>query len=230
MFDWFKTKPKPIVTYTTVPDKHASDILTASVLSDCLGSLHETSRAWVLPIQTAAREADLSDVLRLAAFLAQIGHESGRFTEIEENLNYSAPRLLHTFGKYFTSETAKIYERNPKDIANIAYGGRMGNGPASTGDGWRFRGRGLIQLTGRSNYRDCGKALGLDLENNPDLLLDPMVAARSAGWFWTERRLNPLADAGDMKTLTLRINGGMNGYDDRLALYYRTLTVLNSLT
>lgn len=228
MFDWFKTKPKPVVTYTTVPDKHISDCLTATVLSECIGSLHETSKTWVLPIQTVAREADLSDVPRLAAFLAHIGHESGRFTEIEENLNYSAPRLLHTFGKYFTSETAKKYERQPEAIANIAYGGRMGNG--SGGDGWRFRGRGLIQLTGRSNYRDCGKAIGLDLEGDPDLLLEPMVAARSAGWFWTERRLNPLADSGDMKTLTLRINGGLNGYDDRMALYHQALTVLNSIT
>lgn len=161
---------------------------------------------------------DISTPLRQVAFLAQMGHESG-LKPIQENLNYSADRLLVVFPKYFTKETVQTYARKPELIANRVYESRMGNGPEASGDGYRFRGRGWIQLTGRGSYRACGQALGQDIENAPDLLLDGRWAALSAGWFWNSRNLNPLADKGDFMSITRAINGGLNGYDHRLKLY-----------
>lgn len=189
----------------TVPKKHLSDDLTANVLTSCIGSLRETSKVWVGPISDVARDIDLSTVYRLAAFLAHIGHETNRLTEIVENMNYSSTRLSQVFGRYFTAAELKQYANKPESIGNRVYANRMGNGPEESGDGYAFRGRGLIHLTGRANYRCCGKALGLDLEGHPELAATPAVAAMTAGWFWKIHNLNELADLGDIAGIASRL-------------------------
>ncbi|WP_086933815.1 glycoside hydrolase family 19 protein [Agarilytica rhodophyticola] len=155
--------------------------------------------------------------LQLAHFIAQIAHESGSFNYKVENLNYSTGALRAVFGKYFEDEsTAEEYARKPEKIANVVYANRMGNGDTASGDGWRYRGRGLIQLTGRDNYASCSKAIGVDVEKNPDLLAgDADVIVAAACWFWQSRGLNQLAEQDDIKQITKKINGGYNGLDDR---------------
>lgn len=166
--------------------------------------------------------------LRAAHFIAQIAHESGSFRFNQENLNYSAKALRLVFGKYFPSdELAQAYARQPEKIANRVYGNRMGNGPEESGDGWKYRGRGLIQLTGFDNYSRCGEALGLDLTGHPDQVADdPDVSIMAVGWFWQTNKLNSLADADDVKAVTKRINGGYHGLDDRMAFLERAKNVL----
>ena len=153
-----------------------------------------------------------------------VGHESGQLTRLVENLNYSADVLRKTWPSRFDVELAKAVARKPEQIANIAYGNRMGN--TVPGDGWRYRGRGLIQITGKNNYRSCGEVLGLDLIAQPELLEKPQDACMSAALFWSSRGLNTLADAGKFNTITSRINGGQNGAADRQELYARALKVL----
>jgi len=156
----------------------------------------------------------LQGVNRLHYFLAQLGHESNGLTVKEEALSYSAERLTKVWPSRFpTLEVARKYERNPEKLANFVYGGRMGN--VNPGDGYRYRGRGYIQLTGRDAYREVGRIAGIDLENNPDLASEPEYAVRIACAFWTWKKLNPACDAGDFTGLTRRINGGINGLTDR---------------
>ena len=157
---------------------------------------------------------------RAAHFFAQTAHESGNFKTFSENLNYSAKGLRSTFGKYFkTNMQAQMYARQPQRIANRVYANRMGNGDEASGEGWLFRGRGSLQLTGKFNYTKCSEGLGVDLVSNPDLLLEPIYAARSAGWFWKSNNLAAFADAGDIKGMTKKINGGFIGLEQRQALY-----------
>jgi putative chitinase len=158
--------------------------------------------------------------LRLAHFLAQCGHESGGFRLTQENLNYSVKGLRGIFKKYFpTDELAAAYAKKPQKIANRVYGGRMGNGPEASGDGYAFRGRGYIQLTGRDNYTAFGKSIGVDIPANPDLVASQYALA-SAAWFWQKNKLNEIADtgAGDevVTKITKRVNGGTIGLADRL--------------
>lgn len=167
-------------------------------------------------IERACDMFDINTPARKRAFLAQIAHESAGFTKLEEDLGYGPAGLLRTFPRRFTPEEAVEYAHDHERIANRVYGGRMGNGPQ---DGYRYRGRGLIQLTGRANYRRAGAALNLPLEDDPDLLLDPQVAAEVAAWFWADNGCNELADDGKFEAITRRINGGLNGLDDRLAWY-----------
>jgi putative chitinase len=159
----------------------------------------------------------ISTPIRLSHFFAQILHESGNLEYKEENLNYSAQGLLTVFPKYFPNEEiANEYARNPEKIANRVYGGRMGNGDEDSGDGWKYRGRGLIQLTGHDNYKACGTALDLDLLGSPDLLCqDPEAIVYSACWYWSSRNLNELADKDYILGITKKINGGTNGLKDR---------------
>ena len=154
---------------------------------------------------------------RVAGFIAQCAHESGGFTIFSENLNYSAKGLMSVFKKYFPSESlANEYARKPEKIANKVYANRMGNGPESSGDGWKYRGRGIIQLSGKANYEAFSKYSGIDVVNNPDLLAtDISVAIKSAIWFWNKNKLNSYCDKGDFIGLTKRINGGLNGLKDR---------------
>lgn len=161
--------------------------------------------------------ASINTPLRIAHFIAQLAHESSSFRVVEENLNYSAEALEIYFGKYFKDkEEREAYARKPEKIANRVYGSRYENGDEASGDGWRYRGRGLIQLTFKSNYRVCGEALGLDLVGNPDQVKDnPEIAVKAAIWFWTKNNINLLADKDDVIAVTKKINGGTNGLDDR---------------
>ena len=166
---------------------------------------------------------------RVAGFLAQIAHESGGFTAVVENLNYSAKGLMTTFKKYFpTEEIAKQYERQPQKIANRVYANRMKNGDEASGDGWKFRGRGLIQLTGRDNYTRFAEALDMDIDSTIAYLETPNGAVASAGWFWDNNKLNQFCDKDDFVTLTKRINGGTIGLADRQHHYHLALKHLGA--
>lgn len=166
--------------------------------------------------------------LRVAAFLAQCGHESLNLSRLSENLNYSKERLLAVWPGRFNGYSAAVYARDSEAIANCVYANRMGNGNENSGDGWKFKGRGFIQLTGRSSYAACGEALGLDLINNPDLLLNPDNAAMASAWYWDKRNLNALADSRLIDEITQRINGGQNGSQDRRQRYTDALNALRT--
>lgn len=184
------------------------------------------SNTWYTPLRDACGLYEIDTDARVAAFLAQAAHESDGFQRLEENLNYSADRLLVVFPKYFTTAQASAAARNPERIANTVYADRMGNGDMDSGDGWTYRGRGLFQLTGRHNYKRCGESLGINLLDEPDLLIQPLYAALSAAWFWRDRGCNALADAGNFNGTTRRINGGLNGVYDRVARYERIQAML----
>lgn len=180
---------------------------------------------WVDAINQTFEFFDISTPEQQASFLGQCGHESNGFTALVENLNYKAESLCKVWPKRFpTLEMAQPYHRNPEAIANHVYANRMGNGDEDSGDGFAFRGRGLIQLTGRANYRACGEALGVDLELTPELVETPQFAALSAGWFWSTHGLNHIAE--DIVAVTKKINGGTLGLDDRVARTERALNVL----
>jgi putative chitinase len=184
---------------------------------------------WYTNLSNILPEYDIDTPHRVAAFMAQCGHESGGFTLMQENLNYSAKGLRGTFGKYFPNdEVAKLYERKPQMIANRVYANRMGNGDESSGEGWYFRGRGIVQITGKNNYTKCSQSLFESnvLVENPDLLLETEYAIHSACWFWSAARLNELADIGDIKTMTKRINGGYIGLEDRINHYNHAIEIL----
>jgi putative chitinase len=175
---------------------------------------------------------DINTPRRIAAFLAQCGHESGGWVIFEENLNYSAQGLNGIFKKYFpTIESAQPYARQPERIANKIYANRMGNGSEESGDGFKYRGRGPIQLTGKSNYTAFAKEMFDDWQNvvdNPDWVTeDKDFALMSAIWFWNKNKLNALADVEDIKLMTKKINGGYIGLDDRIAHYNECIAVLS---
>lgn len=154
--------------------------------------------------------------MKIAHFLAQTAHESGGFRLMEENLNYSSDRLMAVFPKYFRNIDARSYHRQPEKIANRVYANRMGNGDESTGDGYRFRGRGLIQLTGRNNYTMFSdEAFNSDLDGAVEYLSTPEGAVVSAAWFWDKANINPLAEEDDVLAVTKKINGGTHGLEDR---------------
>jgi len=182
---------------------------------------------WISPLNAAMAEFGITTWKRQAMFLAQTAHESQGFTRLEENLNYSAERLLEVFDAHFTPELASIYAHKPERIAARVYANRLGNGAQHTNEGWIYRGRGLIHLTGKANYRKAAEALGLDLVKHPDLLLSPIPAARSAAWFFSEMADGfRFADARDLEGCTHRINGGLNGIASRRDYYRRACTVL----
>jgi putative chitinase len=170
-----------------------------------------------LKYKTLFAKNQINTRLRIAHFMAQIDHESG-LKPIGENLNYSAQGLLNTFGKYFNSATAQIYARNPEKIANRVYANRMGNGNEATGEGWKYRGRGFLQITGKSNYFRLANDTDLDCFKNPDLLLQEANALISALWFWELKGLNKLADKNNIRGITRIINGGFNGLEHRKEL------------
>jgi putative chitinase len=188
---------------------------------DSLGIDHK----WLAPLEETFVKYDISTPKRQAAFIGQCAHESGNFKTLQENLNYSAEGLMKTWPSRFpTKEIADQYARQPAKIAGKVYNGRLGN--TSEEEASKYLGRGLIQLTGKENYANCGTALGIDLVGNPDLLVEPQYATLSAGWFWNKKGLNALADASDLETMTKRINGGLIGLDDRKAKIAKALSVL----
>ena len=185
---------------------------------------------WVPWLNMTMLNYEITTPQRQAMFLAQLAHESGSFKHVCENLNYSAEALRRVFKKYFlTDDVALMYARKPEMIANRVYANRMGNGEESSGDGWKYRGRGLIQLTGKDNYA----AFSLKANNNallePDSVAEPELAAMSAGWFWDTNGLNKLSDTGDVRAVTRRINGGFNGLADREAKYNKLITILSGV-
>jgi putative chitinase len=180
---------------------------------------------WLEPLQETFEKYQINTPKRQACFIGQCMHESGGFKFLKENLNYSAKALMATWPSRFPDmDMAEKYERQPEKIANKVYSGRMGN--TEDGDGAKYIGRGLIQLTGKDNYRAFGEAIGEDLVANPQLVEQPRYAALSAGWFWNKRGLNALADAMDVTTMTVRINGGRIGIDDRIAKINKAIDIL----
>lgn len=176
---------------------------------------------FVEPLNMVTEYYDISvSPQRTAGFIAQIAHESGGFRYTVENLNYSAQALRRVFNKYFPDdEIANIYARQPIKIASRVYANRMGNGPEESGDGWTFRGRGLIQLTGFNNYSRLAEALEMEIFQVIEYLETPDGAVASAGWYWDENNLNSYCDRNDFIGLTKRINGGTNGLEERQHYY-----------
>lgn len=182
---------------------------------------------WYHALYTILPEYEINTPERVAAFIAQCAHESGGFKFLKENLNYRAASLRKVFPKYFPDDAiAARYAGKQEMIANRVYGGRMGNGPEETGDGWRYCGRGLIQLTGRTNYEWFAASIETPLEEIPEYLQTFEGAVQSACWFWESNNLNKEADAGDIKTMTRKINGGFIGLEDRIKHYNHALHVM----
>lgn len=183
---------------------------------------------WVNPLNETFQRFGILTARQQAAFIGQCGHECGNFRILEENLNYRAETLMKVWPKRFpTLEIANQYARNPKKIANKVYADRMGNRDEASGDGYRFRGRGCIQLTGSANYYHAGQALGVDLIMEPDLVATPQYAALTAGFFWSTQKLNALAESGNNLALTKKINGGTLGLNDRILHTNQALALLD---
>ena len=197
---------------------------------------------WLDAVVQTCQEFEIDTLERIAAFIAQTAHESGGYTMLTENLNYKAATLAACWpnrfavlgadkkpikdnGKLVPTAVANSIAGKPELIANLVYSARMGNGPAESGEGWKYRGRGLKQLTGKDNYNRCGQALGVDFVGNPDLLLEPLYAARSAGWFWKTNNLSKFADVEDLEGMTKKINGGLIGIADRKARYQKVKSI-----
>lgn len=194
------------------------------ILPDC-----RDPDTWAFELEAASPVFSIDTPQRLAAFIAQTAHESASFNVLQENLNYSKEGLRRVFPKYFPNDhIASRYARQPKLIASRVYGGRMGNGGEQTQEGWKYRGRGLIQVTGKNNYRACSRYLFNDdrLLDEPDLLIKPEFAMASAGWYWEVNNLNKVADSGDFVRLTRLINGGNHGLNRRIELFERASRVL----
>lgn len=199
------------------------------VTRDILSVLAPTNKnidIWVEAMNTILPKYDIVTPKRLAAFLAQTAHESAGFTAVRENLNYSAQALMKTWPSRFNATTAAAYARQPEKIANKVYANRMGNGDEASGDGWRYRGRGLIQTTGKANYTKLAQYIKKSLEETIEYCETVEGSVESACFYWASNNLNAIADTGDMTTLTRRINGGVIGLADRLDKYKKTLEAL----
>jgi putative chitinase len=184
---------------------------------------------WYEALSSVLPTYEIDSPQRVAAFIAQCTHESGGFKRLKENLNYKAESLRRVFPKYFpTDALAQEYAHKQEQIANRVYGGRMGNGDESSGDGFRYCGRGLIQLTGKNNYTKFAESIGMSVEEVPALLETFEGAVKSACWFWKTNNLNQYADSGDILTMTKRINGGTIGLEDRIKHYNHALEVFSS--
>ena len=198
-----------------------------TVTSEHLKNMH-IDPVWVDALNETFQRFDISTPVRQASFIGQCGHECANFKVLEENLNYRAETLMKLWKSRFpTIEIANEYARNPKKIANKVYSSRMGNRDEASGDGYRFRGRGCIQLTGHANYFHAGQACGEDFVMQPDLVATPKYAAMTAGWFWNTHKLNQFADRQDFTLMTKKINGGTIGLDDRIKHINHALDILN---
>ena len=206
-------------------------------MSDCILTLPQLKQMvnnrhidhWYQAFQQLLPDYDINTPLRVAHFIAQCAHESGSFNFIEENLNYRAASLMATFKKYFpTLDIAQQYEKKPQMIANRVYANRMGNGDEASGDGYTYRGRGLIQLTGKDNYTFFAGSLGIPVEEAAAYMATFEGAAQSACFFWEQNKLNRFADANDVKGLTKAINGGFIGLEDRMKHTEHALHVLGA--
>lgn len=209
--------------------------LTADQLRRATQCSTSAAARFVEPINLTLERFSIDTPMRVAAFLGQTAHESARFDRLTENLNYSAHGLAATWPSRFRdinglpTEQAQRLHRKPEEIANVVYAARLGNGSVESGDGWRFRGRGLIHVTGRYNYRECGRVLGIDLESAPESLESELYASLSAGWFWSMRGLNVLADSWAIERISRIVNGGVHGMAERLEISNRALDVLEDV-
>ena len=179
-------------------------------------------------LNAAMEQFEINKLLRVSAFLGNLAVESGQLTKLEENLNYSADRLLVVWPKRFNAGLAKECAHNPEKIANVAYSKRYGNGDIASGDGYGYRGRGYIQLTFKDNYLAAGNALGVDLVANPDLLLQPEWAAKSSAWFFKTNGCNELADRNKFDELVEKINSAKLHLEERRAFYHKGIKVLGN--
>lgn len=184
---------------------------------------------WANLLNEVLEEYEINSVERIAAFISQTSHESLDYTALVENLNYSARGLRGTFGKYFTESQALAYQRKPQSIASRVYANRMGNSDEQSGDGWLYRGRGIVGVTGKNNYAACSQFIFESdvLISEPHLLEEPIYALRSGCWYWSSNNLNLIADTGDVAKLTRRINGGQNGLSDRIERYNKVIDYFN---
>lgn len=204
-------------------------MITASVLKTIFPWISKQDE-WARYLDVMFSARNINTIERETMFLAQAGHESAGFTQMIEKLSYSASALMSTWPKRFPSiESTEGFSRQPEKLANKVYADRMGNGPESSGDGWRFRGRGLIQLTGRTSYQACAKSLGVNLDVFPQYLETIPGAVASAGWYWDARMLNQCSDEKDIITCTRRINGGLNGLADRQDIYTRAYAAIKGV-
>jgi putative chitinase len=199
---------------------------TRAKFEACIGK-NPYAEHWYEALCEILPDYDINTIPRVAAFLAQTAHESGGYKAIKENLNYRAETLMKVWPRLFPNmDIANQYAHKPEAIANRAYGGRMGNGPEDSGDGYKFCGRGLIQLTGKDNYTRYAQSTEQSLDEASEHLTTFEGCVQSAAWFWEANNLNQWADSGDMKTLTKRINGGDLGLADRIQHYQHALHVL----
>ena len=205
--------------------------ITQQQLGACIGN-NPYVEQWTNALNKILPDYSIDTPERVAAFIAQSAHESGNFTALHENLNYRAETLRKVFPKYFpTDEIAQQYASQPNKaelIANRVYANRMGNGPEALGDGFRYCGRGLIQLTGKSNYQAFAESIETPVEQIPEFLATFEGAVQSACWFWESNNLNQYADSGDILTMTRRINGGTIGLEDRKRHYAHALEVFGA--
>jgi putative chitinase len=201
--------------------------LTAEMLTQVIGKNPNIDH-WVKALTEILPDYGITTPKRVAAFIAQAAHESGNFTALQENLNYRAETLSKVWPSRFPPNVAGQYAHNPEAIANRAYGGRMGNGPEETGDGFKYCGRGLIQLTGKDNYQAFADSMECGLDEVANYMHTFEGAVQSACWFWESNNLNKWADAGDIKTMTKIINGGYLGLEDRINHYNHALEVFEA--
>ena len=216
----------PIYEPTITPEPTVEPVVVNNNMftSDKLAKIFPSTSRKILdrfvdPLNITCEKFEINTPKRAAAFIAQVGHESGGFIYTKENLNYSAAGLLKVFPKYFTQSTANAYARKPEKIANRVYANRMGNGNEASGDGWKFSGKGILQITGRDNTSRFAKYMGMTIDEACAYLLTDEGATVSAGWFWEVNNLNTLADADRFTDLTKRINGGTNGLAHRQELW-----------
>ena len=195
------------------------------VNSEQLAKLH-IGPEWVDALNETFQKFGINTPRQRADFIGQCSHECGNFKVLEENLNYRAETLMKLWPKRFNPSNVNDYARNPKKIANMVYSNRMGNRDEASGDGYRFRGRGCIQLTGYANYFHASKSCGVDFHKEPELVATPRYAAMTAGWFWSTHNCNELAESANWTALTKKINGGTIGLDDRIKHINQALAVL----
>lgn len=222
-------------TGNDTPERDSAPLISPITIGllEAMGIRHALAVQWLPHISEAAHRYKIdANPRRVAAWMATVAHESARLTRVVENLNYSAEGLARTWPARYAdmtgqpNATARRIARRPEDIANLTYAGRMGNGSAGSGDGWKYRGRGLIQITGRANYEATSKAIGEDFVSQPEQLEQPYYAALSAAEWWHRHGCNQIADTGDMAAVTRKVNGGLNGLNDRLNLYSAALAYL----
>jgi len=203
-----------------LPTKSKAALVSPALLSAlCPGLNSDALASYCSALALDLPKAQITTPLCVAHFMAQTAHESAGYSQLREKLNYSASALSSLFAKYFVGIDVNSYARQPEKIANRIYANRMGNGNEQSGDGWAYRGRGIIQLTGKANYQAFSQDWGLDVVSQPDLVAtDPLLAVASGCWYWQKRNMNAAAEADDLSKVTKLINGGSNGIEDRARL------------